>query len=126
MMFPPSGTSSGTAFSSMGINQDTTCLGALSYGRASVAILSLFPQSFLQILVVFLLERRIARAGINVTRFVFAAVELHLGPLVVDVRHVGVIQDFFHKVRGNEVDALAVAEHDVARHHCCAADANWN
>src|SRR6185436_561618 len=68
--------------------------------------------------------RRIAGAGIDLARFIFAREQLHLGPFVVDVGLLGAVENFLHKLRRNEIDTFAIAKDDVARHHGRAADAD--
>src|SRR5471030_682819 len=78
-------------------------------------LLADFFQALFQILVVFLLQRRVLRAAVDVARLVLALVELLAGPLVVDVDLVGVIDDLLHQVRRNKIDSLRIADDHVAR-----------
>ena len=57
--------------------------------------------------------------------FVLARVELHAGPLVVDVGGVGGVEDASH-LRRNEGDAFPVAHHQIAGHDRDVADADGN
>ena len=47
-----------------------------------------------------LFRRRVLRRAVDLARFVLSLVELHPGPLVVDVDHVGVVDDLLHQCRG--------------------------
>src|ERR1022692_2350183 len=96
----------------------SACSKSVRGGRADLEVCptSLPSQLLLQVLLVFFLQSRIARAGINIGGSIFPGLYFRLGPLVVDVRLVRLVHHLLHHLRGNEVHALAIAEHDIAGH----------
>src|SRR5437867_2361677 len=57
---------------------------------------------------VLLSERRIARAGVDLARLVFAGLELLLGPDIVELRDLGALDHPLHQVGRNERHAFVV------------------
>src|SRR5471030_1727090 len=67
-------------------SRQADCQSAAGYQPApQILLLPHLLQPLLQILLVFLLQRRIFRAAINVARFILPLVELLARPLVVNV-----------------------------------------
>ena len=62
------------------------------------------------------------RTAVEFAGLVLACEELPDRPLILDVRFIRLIDDLLHHVRRDEEDALAVAEHYIARHHDRFAD----
>src|SRR4051794_33852798 len=56
------------------------------------------------------------RGAIDVARFVLSGIQLHLGPLVVDVSYFGLVEDFLDERRWDEVESASIAKYDVPRH----------
>src|ERR1039458_4712631 len=80
----------------------------------------------LQIVLVFLDQRRVPRPAVDLGRLVLALVELLLGPVIVSVRDLRLVDNPLHQVRRDERNALLVAEYHVSRHHRGVADADRN
>src|ERR1039458_728296 len=80
----------------------------------------------LQIVLVFLDQRRVPRPAVDLGRLVLALVELLLGPVIVSVRDLRLVDNPLHQVRRDERNALLVAEDHVTRHHRGVADADRN
>src|SRR5438552_12751548 len=87
-------------------------------------LLSNLLEPLLEVLVVFLLQRRIGGRAVNLARLVLALVELHPRPFVVNVDHVGIVDDLLHQRRRNEVDPLGVSKYEIAGHDRGLADAH--
>src|ERR1017187_10265270 len=78
--------------------------------RCPATVTGLFLADFLQalfeIFLVFLAQLRVARAGVDLARFVFALVELLARPFVVDVNLIGLVHHLLDELRRDEIDAF--------------------
>src|SRR6266853_2231091 len=86
------------------------------------SVLGLLAQALLQILLILFLQRRIMRTRVNIARLVLPRIQFHLGPLIVNMRDVSLIENLLHELRRNEIKTAAIAEYDIARHDRSVAD----
>jgi len=67
-----------------------------------------FLQTLLQIFLIFLLQFRVGRSGINFVRLVFHFVKFILRPFIMNPDFISTVENFLHQLRRNEIHALAV------------------
>src|SRR5258708_19850041 len=87
-----------------------------------VAGRNLLAQALLQILLILFLQRRVMRTRVNIVALVLPRTRFHLGPLIVNMRDVSLIENLLHELRRNEIKTAAIAEHYIAWHHRSVAD----
>src|SRR3954454_19504409 len=92
--------------------QPNTGACATSSHLLRVILPNLF-QSLLQVLLILLLQSRVARTAVDITRFILALIEFLAGPLIVNMRCVGLVYNFFHQFRRDKRDAFTIADSDV-------------
>src|ERR1035438_1298095 len=92
--------------------------------RASPLLLAHLVQALRQVLLVFLQQRRVPRAAVDLARFVLAFIELLARPFIVYVRRIGGIENLLRQLRRNERNALTISYHQVAGHHRHTTDAD--
>src|SRR5437016_5135806 len=85
-----------------------------------------FLQALLQIFLIFLLQFRVGRSGINFVRLVFHFVKFLLRPFVMNPDFISTVENFLHQLRRNEIHALAVTHNQITRHYGNAADSHGN
>src|SRR5271165_1210056 len=102
-------------------NSSMTCTSSL-LGLLRVLLRMNLVQPLLQIFLILLLQFWIAWRTVNLARFVFSLVELLLGPLVVNVNHIGAIQNVLDELRRDKIHAFAVSNGEIAGHHGNAAN----
>src|SRR5205814_3614002 len=95
----------------------TTLSAAAARLPLHVIVIDFLADLLLEVVLIFLDQRRISWRAIDIGRKILSFIELLLGPLVVNVRDLGLVDDLLRQMRRDEKHTLPIAEHDVARHH---------
>src|SRR4051794_5335175 len=108
-----------TPFDALFMTFTTLRVRSLSQHRLPLQVLPL-------IRFVLTLQCRIMRAGVDVARFVFPSLQHHLGPFVMDMDFLRILDNFFNELRWYEVDSLAISEHHIPRHYGRSSNTDGN
>src|SRR6267378_408997 len=90
------------------------------------ALLPNFFQPLLQIILIFLLQFRVGRSGINLARLVLHFVKLLFCPFIMNADFIRAVEYFLYQLGRNEIYALAVTHDQITGHHGNAANSYRN